>query len=138
MVLLERPWFHPLGGVPSTLHQKIKFPYKGKVVTISAESEATIVALKLAPKEVPINLGFELCMIYEDSMEKKVLNIMKGVKFMPGLGLGKNQTGPPQYLKARLQILKHGLRYQGERDGPESKEEQILWERFMKKGNYIP
>ena len=28
-VLLGRPWFHPLGGVPSTLHQKIKFPYEG-------------------------------------------------------------------------------------------------------------
>ena len=31
VVLLGRPWFHPLGGIPSTLHQKIKFPYKGKV-----------------------------------------------------------------------------------------------------------
>ena len=27
VVLLGRPWFHALGGVPSTVHQKIKFPY---------------------------------------------------------------------------------------------------------------
>ena len=26
-ILLGRPWFHPLGGVPSILHQKIKFPH---------------------------------------------------------------------------------------------------------------
>ena len=37
-ILLGRPWFHPLGGVPSTLHQKIKLPHKDKVVTISAET----------------------------------------------------------------------------------------------------
>ena len=33
-ILLGRPWFHPLGGVPSTLHQKVKFPHEEKVVTI--------------------------------------------------------------------------------------------------------
>ncbi|KAF2289217.1 hypothetical protein GH714_029918 [Hevea brasiliensis] len=27
-LLLGRIWFHPLGGVPSTLHQKIKIPHK--------------------------------------------------------------------------------------------------------------
>ncbi|KAF2307622.1 hypothetical protein GH714_030338 [Hevea brasiliensis] len=26
-LLLGRIWFHPLGGVPSTLHQKIKIPH---------------------------------------------------------------------------------------------------------------
>ncbi|XP_050229125.1 uncharacterized protein LOC126678268 [Mercurialis annua] len=37
-LLLGRPWFHELGGVPSTLHQKIKFPYKGGIATIEGES----------------------------------------------------------------------------------------------------
>ena len=36
-ILLGRPWFHSLGGVPSTLHQKIKFPYEGSILTINAE-----------------------------------------------------------------------------------------------------
>ena len=35
-ILLGRPWFHPLGGVPSTFHQKIKFSHEDKVVTIFA------------------------------------------------------------------------------------------------------
>ena len=54
-ILLGRPWFHPLGGVSSTIYQKIKFPHEDKVVTISAETEAAIAALKLAPKEIPIS-----------------------------------------------------------------------------------
>ena len=33
-LLLGRPWFHKLGGVPSTLHQMIKFPYGEGTVTI--------------------------------------------------------------------------------------------------------
>ena len=72
------------------------------MVTISAESEAAIAALKLAPKEIPLNPRFEVCMIYEDSIEEKMLNMLKGMNFMPGLGLGKNQTGPPEYVEAKL------------------------------------
>ena len=60
--------FHPLGGVSSTLHQKIKFPHKDKIFTISAETETAIVALKLAPKEIPISPSFKVCMIYEADM----------------------------------------------------------------------
>ena len=71
-ILLGRPWYHPLGGVPSIVHQKIKLPYEGRVVTISAKTEAVVAALKLAPKEVPISPSFEVCMIYEDELDKRV------------------------------------------------------------------
>lgn len=66
-ILLGRPWFHPLGGVPSTLHQKIKFPHKDKIVTISVKTEAAIAALKLAPKKIPISPSFEVCVIYNEA-----------------------------------------------------------------------
>ena len=33
-LLLGRPWFKKLKGVPSTLHQVIKFPYMGEIVII--------------------------------------------------------------------------------------------------------
>ena len=90
-ILLGRPWFHPLGGVPSTLHQKIKFLFEDRVVTISAETEAAIAALRLAPAEIPISPSFEVCMIYQSVMnEKVVLNMMRSMEFLPGLGLGKN------------------------------------------------
>ena len=35
-LLLGRPWYHTLGGVPSTVHQKVKFLLDGEVVTIDA------------------------------------------------------------------------------------------------------
>ena len=57
-ILLGRSWFHPLGGVPSTVHQKIKFLYEGKVVTILAETEAVVAALKLTHNEIPVSPGF--------------------------------------------------------------------------------
>ena len=90
-ILLGRPWFHPLGGVPSTLHQKIKFPHENKVVTISVETEATIAALRLAFKEIPISPSFEVCIIYEADMSDKVLSMMRSMEFLQGMGLGKDQ-----------------------------------------------
>ena len=35
-LLLGRPWYHVLGGVPSTVHQKMKFLLDGEVITIDA------------------------------------------------------------------------------------------------------
>ena len=90
-ILLGRLWFHPLDGVPSTIHQKIKFPYKNKVVTISTETEAAIAALKLAPKKIPISPSFEVYMIYEVEMSEKVLSMIRGMDFLPSMELGKNQ-----------------------------------------------
>ena len=81
-ILLGRPWFHPLGGVPSTFHQKIKFSHENKVVTISAEIEAAIAAMKLAPKEILISPIFEVCMIYKAEMSEKVLSMMRGMDFL--------------------------------------------------------
>ena len=48
-LLLGRPWFHKLGGVPSTLHQMIKFLYDGKIVTIRAEVDNAVAALEIQP-----------------------------------------------------------------------------------------
>ena len=37
--LLKRPWIHGAGVVTLTLHQKLKYPVKGKVVTVCGEEE---------------------------------------------------------------------------------------------------
>nr|YP_009382489.1 hypothetical protein AEK19_MT2059 [Utricularia reniformis]ART32216.1 hypothetical protein AEK19_MT2059 [Utricularia reniformis] len=57
-LLLGRPWFHALGGVP--VHQKRKFPHSVGVVTISAESGAAIAAVQVAQKEVQAPTGFQV------------------------------------------------------------------------------
>ena len=37
--LLGRPWIHKAGAVTSTLHQMLKYPVKGKIVTVQGEKE---------------------------------------------------------------------------------------------------
>ena len=41
-LLLGRPWYHILGGVPSTVHQKVKFLLDGEVITIDACMSKTV------------------------------------------------------------------------------------------------
>ena len=37
--LLGRPWIHGAGAVTSTLHQMLKYPIRGKIVTVHGEEE---------------------------------------------------------------------------------------------------
>ena len=37
--LLGRPWIHKAGAVTSTLYQMLKYPVKGKIVTVQGEEE---------------------------------------------------------------------------------------------------
>ena len=45
-LLLGRPWYHVLGGVPSTVHQKVKFLLDGEVITIDASMSKTVSAVR--------------------------------------------------------------------------------------------
>src|SRR4051812_42409277 len=40
--LLGRPWIHGANAVTSTLHQKLKYPAKGKIVTVYGEEEYVV------------------------------------------------------------------------------------------------
>ena len=40
--LIERPWIHIAGAVPSTLHQKIKFVTEGQLVCVSTEEDMIV------------------------------------------------------------------------------------------------
>ena len=37
--LLGRPWIHGASAVASSLHQKLRYPTKGKIVTVCGEEE---------------------------------------------------------------------------------------------------
>ena len=43
--LLGRPWIHKAGAVTSMLHQKLKYPVKGKIVTVQGEEEYMVIHL---------------------------------------------------------------------------------------------
>ncbi|KAK9996712.1 hypothetical protein SO802_021398 [Lithocarpus litseifolius] len=46
--LLGRAWLHPIGVIPSTLHQKMKIPWKGGIAVVLGDGEilAPICGLK--------------------------------------------------------------------------------------------
>ena len=82
-LLLGRPWFHKLGGVPSTLHQVIKFPYEGEIVTIRAEVDNVVATL-----EIQNFTRFQVSSTFEEWVDPKVARIMEKVKFEHGTGSG--------------------------------------------------
>ena len=56
--------------------------------------------------------------------ERVVMNMMRSMEFFPGMGLGKNQQGPPEFVEQKTPRLKHGLGYVGNGD---SDEELNIW-----------
>ena len=48
-LLLGRPWIHQHKAVPSSLHQKVKFPYEGKIIKIKGDDYATYKKVKDQP-----------------------------------------------------------------------------------------
>lgn len=123
-VLLGRPWFHPLGGVPSTLHQMVKIPHEGKIVTIKACNSSTVAMLTATG--APLT-GFETVnVIYEDEMDPKVGSLMKKLQFFPGLGLGKNNQGISSFLDCRGQRTQNGLGFKEEDAAKESEEKGLF------------
>ena len=69
-LLLERPLFHPLGGIPSTVHHKIKFLLNNKVFTIPVETNNIIACLNIVP------LGFQISIIHKDWVDPKVATMI--------------------------------------------------------------
>ena len=59
---------------------------------------------------------------------------MKGMNFMPGMGLGKDQQGPPEFVEPKVPISKHGLGFQkvenARRARRKFKKKKNLWETF--------
>ena len=51
-------------------------------------------------------------MIYEDELNPKIASMMKGMNFMPEMGLGKDQQGLAEFIEPKVPISKHGLRFQ--------------------------
>ena len=57
-LLLGRPWYHILGGVPSTVHQKVKFLLDREVITIDTSMSKTVSTVRDDQKQVIAPLGF--------------------------------------------------------------------------------
>ena len=59
--IVARPWLHILGAVSSTLHQKIKYPSKGKIEEILGDQtmarQCMVAAIRHRPEVEPVTLG---------------------------------------------------------------------------------
>ena len=51
--IIGRPWFHTLGAVSSTLHQKVKYPSRGQVLEIVGSQVAARQCLAAAIQHRP-------------------------------------------------------------------------------------
>ena len=110
-LLLGHPWIHEVGAIPSSLHQKLKFIHEGRIITIQSDrdvvtsskpvlhishsvddlhltrftfDEVQVVNLEDDSKD-PVPMSFD------QHNNTLVLSMMRGMPYMPGLGLGRRQ-----------------------------------------------
>ncbi|RVW71176.1 Transposon Ty3-G Gag-Pol polyprotein [Vitis vinifera] len=124
-LLLGRPWIHRAGAIPSSLHQKVKFIHEGQVVAIQSAGDMFISAepvLQISHSDDDLLLtGFtfdevqtlELEDFCRDFVTKSfdqygstvVLDMMRDMSYLPGMGLGRRQHGPSEFIT----IPDHGV-----------------------------
>ena len=107
-LLLGRPWIHEVGAIPSYLHQKVKFMHEERIITIQYDRDIVTSSepvLQISHSENDLHLtGFifekvQVVNLEDDSRDMVpmsfdqynntlVLGMMRGMSYMPGLGLG--------------------------------------------------
>ena len=113
-LLLGRPWYHILGGVPSTVHQKVKFLLNGEVIIIDASMSKTVSAVRDDQKQVVAPPSFQVAMISDGiKMDLRVLSMIKKMNYRPRQGLGKNEQRSPELPDFKGHGNSKGLGYKG-------------------------
>ena len=117
-LLLGRPWIHSAGVIPSSLHLKVKFIHDGQVITISSTSGAHLTyepVLEISHGgDDFLMTGFafdeiqtvepgdfvrdSVPMSFDQHSSTIVLDMMRSMSFMPGLGLGRHQHGRSEFI----------------------------------------
>ena len=130
-LLLGRPWIHEAGAIPSSLHQKVKFIHEGRIITIQSDRDVITSSeprLQISHSEDDLHLtGFTFDEVQVVSLEDDrrdmvpmpfdqynstlVLSMMRGMSYMPGLGLGRRQQGPREFTITVDHDISYGLGY---------------------------
>ncbi|XP_010650381.1 uncharacterized protein LOC100855002 [Vitis vinifera] len=117
-LLLGRPWIHRVGAIPSSLHQKVKFIHDGQVIVVQSVGDMFIAAepmLEISHTDDDLFLtGFtfdevqtveieDFCrdfvvMSFDQHSSTVVLNIMRSMSYLPGMGLRRRQHGPHEFI----------------------------------------
>ncbi|OVA16369.1 hypothetical protein BVC80_1675g22 [Macleaya cordata] len=122
-LLLGRPWLHQNNAIASTVHQKVKFPYKGRIIVIfgdkdevqrRANQKGKNVAPVIEPVRVLHNYSEETVNILQegpllreripsrfDHRNHRVAYFLRKQRFFPGMGLGRYQQGRTQLVESK-------------------------------------
>ena len=122
-LLLGRAWLHPNGVIPSSLHQKMKIPWKRGIAIVLRDSEilALVCGLEEGGSELQIS-GFEFVNKSDYGLKDeryaidlfpycshKVIAMMKNMGFMPDMGLGKEGKAVVEFPNVKAQMTREGL-----------------------------
>ncbi|KAI4313130.1 hypothetical protein L6164_026137 [Bauhinia variegata] len=96
-MLLGRLWIHAAGAVSSTLHQKLKYINNGRVITMKGEEDL----LMSKPNNLPyveaadkaLENSFQTLELEHDTINRKVVHMMRKNGFQQGKGLGTHLQG---------------------------------------------
>ncbi|RVW84684.1 Transposon Tf2-2 polyprotein [Vitis vinifera] len=117
-LLLGRPWIHEAGVIPSSLHQKVKFIHEGRIITIQSDRDiitSSEPVLHISHSENDLHLtGFTFDEVQVVSLENGsrdmvpmsfdqhsstlVLNMMRGMSYLPGMDWVAASRGPTSLL----------------------------------------
>ena len=135
-LLLGRPWIHEAGAIPSSLHQKVKFIHEGRIITIQSDKDVVTSfepVLQISHSEEDLHLtGFVFYevqvvnleddnrdmvpMSFDQHNSTLVFIMMKGMSYMPGLGLGRRQQWPREFAFTIDHDIPYGLGYTPSKD----------------------
>eukprot|EP00261_Vitis_vinifera_P030644 XP_019071887.1 PREDICTED: uncharacterized protein LOC109121615 [Vitis vinifera] len=130
-LLLGRPWIHEAGAIPSSLHQKVKFIHEGRIITIQSDRDiitSSEPVLHISHSEDDLHLtGFTfdevqvvsledgnrdtVPMSFDQHSNTLVLSMMRGMSYLPGMGLGRRQQGPHEFTFTVDHDIPYGLGY---------------------------
>ena len=130
-LLLGRPWIHEAGAIPSSLHQKVKFIHEGRIITIQSDRDIITSSgpvLHISHSEDDLHLtGFTFDEVQVVSLEDGsrdmvpmsfdqhnstlVFSMMRGMSYLPGMGLGRRQQGPHEFTFTVDHDMPYGLGY---------------------------
>ncbi|RVW69127.1 hypothetical protein CK203_060690 [Vitis vinifera] len=131
MGLSRQLWIHEAGAIPSSLHQKVKFIHEGRIITIQSDRDVVTSSepvLQISHSEDDLHLtGFtfdevQVVSLGDDSRDMVpmsfdhysstlVLNMMRGMSYLSGLGLGRRQHGPREFTFIVDYDIPYGLGY---------------------------
>ena len=116
-LLLDRPWIHKASAIQYSLYQKVKFIHEGRIIMIQYDrdvitsskpvlhinhSEDDLHLTEFTFNEVQVvsledDLRDMVSMSLDQHNSTLVLSMMRGMSYMPGLGLGHHQQGPREF-----------------------------------------